>query len=167
VANIWNFLGANVAEIIALCALLFTAWNVWIQRRHNILSVRPYITRFVHLKRNEGVTEAKVEVMNHGLGPAFIKQFTTFLDKKECDYDEALDELLRDIKYDESRSKLGPTYALLPGEVKVLLSLTLPFIEKEKYVPILEKFDRLDVAIDYTCAYGNKYHFDTFSEEDV
>ncbi len=76
--QIINFIGEYAAEIIALCALIFTAWNIYIQRKHNILSVRPHLARFVCSDHNGEIGTAKFELINNGLGPAFIKNFRNY-----------------------------------------------------------------------------------------
>jgi hypothetical protein len=38
--------------IIAVCALAFTAYQAYVQRKHNVISVKPHITTFVNRNRN-------------------------------------------------------------------------------------------------------------------
>ena len=64
------------AIVVSLCALILTFYQAWASRRHNRLSVRPYIvSRWNKRKENEG-TFLSYELINVGLGPAIVKEFT-------------------------------------------------------------------------------------------
>jgi hypothetical protein len=67
---------ACCSMIIALCALFVSISQMLIQRRHNQLSVRPF------LDYNRAVNNGacwKVELFNAGAGPAFITDFKVLL----------------------------------------------------------------------------------------
>ncbi|MEZ0175555.1 MAG: hypothetical protein AB9Q20_14775 [Candidatus Reddybacter sp.] len=161
-----EFLGKYAAEIIALCALLFTAWNVYTQRKHNILSVTPHLTRFVTSDQNGEVGVAKLELMNNGLGPAFIEKFQIYLNNEFCEYDAALDFVTKGMDCKWHRTRLGAGYAMKAGEAKDLFSVAFPCKNNEELAATREKFNALDVAIEYKCAYGKIKKFDTFDKQD-
>lgn len=159
-----EFLSKHAAEIIALCALLFTAWNVKIQRKHNILSIAPHLAKFVTSDQNGEVGVAKLELMNNGLGPAFITKFQIYINKKPFEYDAALNYVTKGMNCKWQRTRLGKGYAMKQGEVKDLFSVVFPCNNNEELAATKEKFNVLDVAIEYECAYGKRKKFDTFDE---
>lgn len=64
------------AFIVSLCALGLTIWQALASRRHNRLSVRPHIiSRWGKRRENEG-TYFTYELINVGLGPALVKEFS-------------------------------------------------------------------------------------------
>ena len=80
IAKVIEFLGKHTAEVIALCALGLTMYQAKVARRHNVLSVQPYITEFTHRKTFPGRGLLAFRLMNHGIGPAFITGFNILLD---------------------------------------------------------------------------------------
>ena len=44
-----KFLGEHSAEIIAICALGLTFYQAYLSRKHNRLSLKPHLTRFIHV----------------------------------------------------------------------------------------------------------------------
>ena len=162
--QIFGFIGNNSAEITALCALLFTAWNVFVQRKHNILSVRPHLARFVYSDHDGEIGTAKFELINNGLGPAFIKKFEVYLDGKLCDYDVALNYVVKDLPCKWQRTRLGDDYAMRSGGVKDIFVIIFPCASDDELTAVKEKFNRLDISIDYECAYGKERNFNTFEK---
>jgi len=67
---IWKLIAENSSSIIAICALIFTLWQLFVTRRHNELSVTPYLTTWSHIDNDNGV------------GPALIKTFQVFVDER-------------------------------------------------------------------------------------
>ena len=120
-----KFLGEYGAEIIALCALGFTIYQAFVQRAHNILSVQPHLTSFSHEHVENGVGKLHLQLMNNGLGPAYIKSFSIFMDEKPCDYDAAIEHVTKGENCKWFRSKLGTDYAMRPGEIKDLFVVCL------------------------------------------
>lgn len=159
-----DFLGKYTSEIIALCALLFTAWNVYTQRQHNILSVTPHLSRFVTSDQNGEVGAAKLELINNGLGPAFIESFQIYLNGEPCEYDAALDLVTKGMDCKWYRTNLSKGYAIRAGEANDLFSVVFPCKNNEELVAAKERFNVLDVAIKYKCAYGKVKKFDTFDK---
>ena len=73
----WEAIASISSAIIALCAFVLTIWQLKVQRRHNMLSVQPYLTTWSH-RDDKGLL--KVDVLNNGIGPALIKTFKIFVD---------------------------------------------------------------------------------------
>lgn len=65
---------STVAAVIALCALFATAWQAYIAREHNRLSVRPaLVLHRANVVTNDG-TEISFSVRNCGIGPAIVRE---------------------------------------------------------------------------------------------
>jgi hypothetical protein len=60
---------ALASATVAICALAISIWQGWLQRRHNILSVTPYLDVNVDGTRP---SEVVISVKNSGLGPAYL-----------------------------------------------------------------------------------------------
>jgi len=149
------------AEIIALCALLFTAYQIIVQRRHNILSVQPHITTFSNKNRNKEAAQLQVELMNNGLGPAFINEFQVYLDGKPCEANVAIDSLLKNYQVKKQVSVLTDDYAMPSGEARSLISIIFPFKTEDDMEKMEKRLDRLDLLIKYSCAYGKTKTYDS------
>jgi len=157
-----ELLGKYGAETIALCALFFTIYQAYVQRKHNILSVQPHLTSFSHQQVENGVGKLHLQLMNNGLGPAYIKSFSIFMDEKPCDYDAAIEHVTKGEECKWFRSTLGSNYAMRVGEIKDLFIVAFPCDGDEDVKKMKERINRLDVKIEYGCAYKKTKHFDTF-----
>src|SRR5258708_33930476 len=71
--QIWNWLGRNAQQIIALMALFVAVWAGYASRRHNRLSVRPELMQYMEATENDLMFTLGVK--NCGLGPARILEF--------------------------------------------------------------------------------------------
>ena len=76
----WEAIAGISSAVIALCALGFTIWQFSVQRTHNRLSVKPYLTTWSH-RGDNGLL--RVDVLNNGIGPALIKYFKVYVDSHE------------------------------------------------------------------------------------
>lgn len=84
VSLFWQFLGDNVASIIAACAMGATFWQAMITRRHNKLSVKPHLTLKTAIETSgESRYLVSLSIKNTGLGPAVIQDFNLFIDDKK------------------------------------------------------------------------------------
>jgi len=64
------------AVIIALCAFLVSAWQGYLFRLHNKLSVRPLLDFDIRQEMLQGDMMSVVTIKNDGLGPAIIDNFS-------------------------------------------------------------------------------------------
>jgi hypothetical protein len=67
----WQAVVAGAALVVSMCALLVAFGSFAIQRKHNRISVRPRLRRFIR-RLTSGV---QVGCKNVGLGPAVITRF--------------------------------------------------------------------------------------------
>lgn len=76
---------AICAVFIAACALGVSIWQGAETRRHNKLSVKPYINIRVLISRQAEYMGVQIE--NNGIGPAVIKKCIVFVDGKPTQID--------------------------------------------------------------------------------
>ena len=148
-------IGTCIIAIASIC-------NAWHQRKHNRLSLRPYLTNFINKKKNNKLTSINFQIINKGLGTAYIKKFK-LLDKEENIYDfqEKMEEILEE-KGIKNRTITNLAiddnpYAIFSNETETLLeirnedqSFTL-----EKLIKELEQ--NFILEIDYESIYGEKF----------
>ena len=155
------FLKTYSAQIIATCALGLTFFQAYIQRRHNVLSVKPHLSDFVNSNRDSNSARLQVVISNNGVGPAFIDDFQAYLDGKECEPEQAVQSMLGKVSVPKQFSTLGKGYAMKPGEEKTVLSVIFPCKTDADLKEMESRLNRLDLKIEYTCAYGKKFTFDS------
>lgn len=163
----WRFLGENQAEIIALCALTFTAYQTIQSRRHDVLTVRPFLASFVYEEFESDVTQLRFEISNRGLGPAMIRSFVIEINGKETDIESAAKSALEGIKCRLHHTQLGSGYAMLPSECKDVVSVIFDGSTEELVSEIKRRLDQIHLTIRYESAYGKKFSFTTKDKADT
>jgi hypothetical protein len=161
IVTVFEWLGDHVAEIIAACALVFTAYQVTSQRRHNVLSVRPHITTFTHRNKDATFARLDVQLLNNGLGPAFVHKFQVYLSGQPCEANAALNQVLGGLARNSTTTILGDDYAMPPNETRTILSVRFPIGGAEDVDAVEEKLNKLDLEVDYSSAYGESFTYDT------
>lgn len=163
---VWRFLGDNAAVIIALCALAFTAYQVFATRKHNRLSVRPHITYFTYRDLSPGQGSLKIEIMNNGLGPAIIDAFDVFLDGQKipsyrsADIEAKVAEVLDGQTSKTSVTTLGSGYSMPKDQTRTLLEVRFPATTQNDIERIEKRLTRFSLVIRYSSMYGDRYTFD-------
>ncbi|RSD30388.1 MULTISPECIES: hypothetical protein [Vibrio] len=152
---ITEILRESSSEIIASCALIFTAWQFSIQRKHNRVSVTPHLFSFRERERNDDSATITVSLINNGLGPAFIHKFEVYLDGKLSDPDAAVKAVFGKPDGHLKYTVLGDDFALVPGQKVTLIKVPFPTATDIKEME--QELERLEVVITYKSAYGTKY----------
>src|SRR5450830_778804 len=122
---LWNWLSENTSNVIALCAFVATFWQAYISRKHNKLSVKPYLTGW-YTSSNE---YNQLKIINNGMGPAQINSFNIYVDDKKIqgEYTDqnhrCIDILFSGYTYEQYSSYLGIGYMMPAKEEKVLLAV--------------------------------------------
>ena len=152
-----KFIESNASNIIAVVAILFTAYQAYLYRIHNVLSVKPHLNIFeIDGYENETAFLA-VQLQNNGLGPAFITSFNVYLDGKIFDdFDEALKIVLQGILCTYSKSYLAKDYAVPAQKTVDIVNVRLSLGQKPS-TEIYQALARLDIEIAYSCGYKKKY----------
>lgn len=161
----WGFVGNNAANIIALAATAFMAYQAWLTRGHNRLSVRPHLQTHIHTQAERGDSACykyAFELRNAGLGPAVVKKVTVFLDGKEQALATAKDveALIRGLippPLDLNTLHIVEGEAIRAHDSRTLLAFRLPPLEEAQLKGLEEQLGRLDLVIEYASMYGERY----------
>lgn len=155
-------IGTITTAVIGICALGLTIYQAALARKHNRLSVRPHLTRFTNLGTQPGKGVLSVDLINKGIGPAFISAFEVYLDDKPItDVKEAVNKMLSARQYHQQITLLTDDYALSAGESKSLLKLVVALQDGDSLDEIEKELSRLDLRVDYESAYKESYQLDT------
>ena len=115
--------------MIATITLGVTLWQIFVMRRHNRLSVRPYLTFW---KWHDGTNNTySLYLQNNGIGPAIITSFSVDVDKKRIDGrgDKALEKaamiLFNDPNVLIERAYVSAGYSMAANEKRRLIQINL------------------------------------------
>lgn len=153
---------ALASAAVAACALGVTILQGRQNHKHNMLSVRPFIGALEHYENVDNIKQITFELINSGVGPAIIKNFTLLYDGKEVArnnrnaYEEFLQKRLKGFKIVEVFS-YAPGAAMQAGERLKLLTFEYD-IEKQR----IDFINKLDLLVDYQCLYQREtFTFDS------
>lgn len=170
--DFWQFIGNNAAEIIALCALVFTAYQLSVTRKHNKLMVKPHLCLSTNTYADDDGFEFEALIKNNGIGPAVIKKYKLFLDKKELSNTE-LDSLESIVRNQLQRAvtgfgfiKLNVDYVISEKGEELFLNFTVPTNLNTSLEELKKSIDKFDVYIEYQSIYGQTYTFDSQLQRD-
>ena len=162
--NIWIFLGGNAPTIIALCALLFTAWQFHISRKHNKISISPHISCFINRSEVHNKGLVLITLTNNGLGPAFITEFAMTIDgiKEDISSVEQSGAIFNKLLGDErtfrhNLLKFDTEDSIQVNQSVNLIKLELELAPKDSIDKIVQALKRLDVILKYRSLYGDKF----------
>lgn len=144
----WELIIGLSSAAIALCSLGFTIWQGRVAQRHNRLSVRPHLTTWTYSDAsNHGYT---LDLLNNGIGPAFIKTFEILVDGRVITGDgyelieKALKILFPQYLYTSQQAFLGPGYSMAAKETRRLVAVQF-------LGPIFPSQEEVDHAIKRAC----------------
>jgi hypothetical protein len=161
---IWDLIGNNASNVIALAAVAFTWYQATLTREHNRLSVRPHLQTHTDTTKNYDQPVAyisyKVELRNNGLGPA-IKGWVVFLDgaEKSVPNVKAVEDLIKDLVPNTLKHVvrfLGKNEAMRASDSQVILELNLPILNEAESLHLEAQLGRLAIVIEYTSMYGEE-----------
>lgn len=155
------------AAVIALCALGLTVWQAVVARRHNKLSVTPYLTTWSH--SDGGNNRYQIDLLNNGIGPALIKSFLIQIDDRSISgegtepIEQALKILFPQYSYQPSLAYVANGYMMSEKESRSLAIIQfngspLPSPDEVKHA-----IKKARLIIDYESIYGDKHRMDTGS----
>lgn len=164
-SKIWIWLGCNTAEIIAVCALVFTAYQAYLSRRHNRLSIIPKLTTSTVGKSEESIGSMAVILANNGLGPAVINTYLVELDGIPQEFNDSsevlvfMKELVGNIGVDSTVTLLNSGHIIAAGESTKVMFIS--FVDNEgkgsEYVDNL--MNRFSLRVSYSSIYGEKFEY--------
>jgi len=164
--RIWSCIGANMAQIVAVLALLVSVGGFWAQRRHNRLSVRPRLSTSNNVLHD--ARRMTFWVRNNGLGPAIITGFDILLDGRKRTEDGAgftADQVIRvvldGVERKVTHTQFGVHYTMPANESIAVLDIELPPQEFISMPELLKRLDRLKLVIKYESYYGEQFELET------
>ncbi len=112
---------AAVAVIVSFLSTLLALWSVYLQRKHNQISVKPLPDMIF----GDYTNEIKVALHNHGLGPMILTKVEILKDEILLDDDliSLMPEPPKGIDWDDFVELLKDRI-LAPGEEKMLVKLS-------------------------------------------
>lgn len=161
----WEAVAGFSSATIALCALGLTIWQACIQRRHNKLSVTPYLTTWS--QNNFGYHRYQVQIMNNGVGPALIKKFQIYVDAQQVQglhlelIRKSIKLLFPNYPYNLENSYLSDGYMMSPKEVRdlVVIQFLGPNLPAPEEIEHASK--RIRILIEYESIYKEVFVYDS------
>lgn len=155
--------------IIAGCALVFTGWQVMIQRKHNRLSVKPYLFGFDEWSDGRDINEVRLKmgVTNYGLGTAFITKFQFLHNNNPISIEYAIELTVGDLTPQNLRiERLVSGAAMSSGESVTWVDVVFKKIDLKMkpydMKPVIEEISKnLYLSIEYESGYKEKFTHDT------
>ncbi|MFK5893642.1 MAG: hypothetical protein QM504_10520 [Pseudomonadota bacterium] len=152
---------AIFAGIIALIALCVSLWQGFVSRKHNQLSVKPYISTQSNKISGQNIS---CEITNHGVGPAFITSVTITCNNQIYPLNNYTDFInifnllgIELTSHDHIMQSYSDTSALAQGAQKSLFSFPTAEHDIELSEKLISGLSKLYIKIEYKCIYGNKY----------
>lgn len=164
---------ALASAFVALCTAAFTAYQAYLSRRHNHLSVRPHLAQsFTKTDvRADGTVPIRMRIYNNGLGPAIIKSYKVYFDGNflgDADNNENMRNLSRAIVGIVRREMniVGkPIWMFDPSEAfenhshRDLIEITVNQNDGDDERRYFVNLERFDFVIDYETLYGERFNY--------
>lgn len=142
--------------VVACIALFISIWQGWVTRKHNRLSVRPFLRIDKSLQSDHPV---EISIRNSGVGPLFIVSFDILLDNNVVMGDSG--KKLKIIKTKLGIQDLHIRFyhllegeAISPGEVNTLFKVESIIDKNHNLLNILS---RLTYKIKYKSIYNEVF----------
>lgn len=148
--------------LVATCALLTTFWQVRLSRKHNKLSVKPFLS--VHKVLVTGKTPI-IKIINNGIGPAFINNIYLKYNGElfTLSSNDSIEYFLNSLGYPTNK-----LYKALCFKSKLSLSANSE-VELLSFTPskcderfelnkrIIRELMKVNVNVEYSCIYEGNY----------
>ena len=165
----WQIVIGISSTVIALCALWFSLWQGVQARKHNRLSFRPHLDTWIHSNAEKGFYA--VELINNGIGPAIIEEFSVTVDGKRISgnraerLEKALKIILPNLSYQSHQSFLAKDYSMAPKERCTIVAIQFagPQFPPKDFVE--HALNRGDIEISYNSFYEERFHLSTREEQ--
>lgn len=152
----WTFSG-----VAAVCAGIVTLYEIHATRKHNRLSVKPFLTDHTHTDRTDNGVVEKFELTNNGLGPALIKKFEIIKDGQPLQYKDE-DDLQAQIQKFLPAGNIThikiftDLSAIAANENNIILQISVPNGDISKCKKLQDLAPQLSLRIEYESMYGEK-----------
>ncbi|MGV3582153.1 MAG: hypothetical protein ACO1N8_07580 [Methylophilus sp.] len=167
IADLWSWLSSNATNVIALSALVATFWQAYITRKHNKLSVKPYLTTWTTTSSDGYII---VKIINNGTGPAHIKSFNIFADNQKMigeslePHIKCLNLIFPEYQFIWYGSYFGIDYMMPATEQKDLIAIKFTGEKVPNRNEIDHRAKRVKIVIDYESIYEEKFKYDSDNE---
>ncbi|MEA3223759.1 MAG: hypothetical protein U9P49_11430 [Thermodesulfobacteriota bacterium] len=129
----------------------------------------PHLTTWTHTGHNEGIYG--VDLINNGIGPAFIELFELKVDGKLVkgegaeQIEKALKIIFPHYGYKSHQSYVAKGYAMAPKEKRPIVVVQFTSTERPSPEEIEDAFNRTDLTIVYKSAYHQIFTLNTKEEK--
>lgn len=153
---------AVCAAIIALASLFVAVNQAIAERKHNRLSVRPFLTVYRKQFNNEPIEYC---VENQGLGPAIVTSFAVLIDGNEAsssdgNYICAATDLLEIDRNEVGGHLFGANEVMKTGQEIIILRFPKSGSDLSFHKVLLGKLPRMKFRIRYESMYKEKYMYE-------
>jgi len=147
-----------IAAIVASAALIVTFWQLSVVRKHNQLSVRPFLAFW---SWHDGTDNTySLYLQNNGIGPAIITSFSVYVDNKRilASGTKALEIaamcLFHNPRVLVERAYVSKGYSMAANEKRRLIKLNLNAVIPRLSMAALEVArNRVRIVIEYNSIY--------------
>lgn len=166
----WGAILSIVSLIVATASIFISVWEIISSRKHNFLSVRPYLGTFENIHVNDsGYIIYSTNLSNDGVGPAIIDDFEIYFDGEliaKNDNDKTLEVVEKKIKetYEDAQCNVKSytkTACLPAGFSQYLLVVSKKFHGEADKRDFKQFFYRFKVRIKYKSMYNKRKVFDS------
>lgn len=153
-----NLISNNSATVIALSALFVSLYEAYRGRRHDRLSVRPWLCVY---KKKDKDKETGLRLVNNGIGPAIINSFNVYLDNQLVSkpgsnfWKEIITKFKIDMDKVSFRTFVVPFW--LPAREDLpLFALKLEVADSEEGKLFNSIIERIKIVIEYQSCYAGR-----------
>lgn len=159
---------ATCSAFVASFAFVATAYQAWIARHHNRLSVRPHLVWHIHRRNAPSGAGVIYSVRNLGLGPAVVTD--RYFTKDEIRFvpsGQSVDEVPDFLKYvingkfnyDLKIYGLPGKNSAIPSQEEVVIAdIVLPEHSLDQLADLEEVVGQIAFHIDYESLYGERFN---------
>ncbi len=165
----WQIIIGISSVVIAICAIVVSIWHGVQTRKHNKLSCKPHLTTWVH--RGVDKSYYSVDLINNGLGPALIENFTVKVDgevipgEREEPIEKALELLFPGLNYHKLyKAFLAKGYSMAAKDKRTIVAIQFssPLPDPEF---VENALNRGDIEVAYKSFYEEPFLLSTKEEK--
>jgi len=157
---------ATATALIALLALFLAIYEGRQARKHHRLSLKPVLV--LDTSKSNNPTSIVARIINSGLGPATIKSMKVHMageelkGKLEENLNQAVESCLAGLRTEhKSTSVMNPGYVLRAAQESQIIKVVLAHDEKCSPKELVEKFNNINVVIEFDSFYGETDRYDS------
>lgn len=142
--------------VIALSAFILTMWQVFLSKKHNLLSIQPAVCSS-STYNYDGFSS---EIINKGAGVAIVDIFQFYIHGSEVTFKEFqadIRDLVKDYEHTLSDFTLKPGSFIAAGEKFNVFDMQFENNVDKKFISSFRQ--RYSLFIEYHCLYGRKFSY--------